>query len=181
MRSSELRRRQFHAGPACDALDTVAGEDMLRELNPSGHVVAELATGCATGDLPDHEPDPRGHGRVAEPCADFTRCCSSMRTCAGPRLPSRQHPFVLRCRASDSPSPPWCRRDHHVRRTNVSLDLGVQDALYTAEVCGANAQVYAGAAAPIMRELHTAQNMHGADGMPISDCPSLGGSRRART
>jgi purine nucleosidase len=48
---------------------------------------------------------------------------------------------------------------------NVPLDMGVQNALYTAELCGATMPVYAGAAKPLSRELGTAQFVHGEDGM----------------
>jgi len=48
---------------------------------------------------------------------------------------------------------------------NVPLDMGVQNALYTAELCQAMMPVYAGAAKPLSRELGTAQFVHGEDGM----------------
>jgi len=48
---------------------------------------------------------------------------------------------------------------------NVPLDQAVQNALYTVELCGADVPVYAGAAAPMARDLETAQNVHGQDGM----------------
>lgn len=48
---------------------------------------------------------------------------------------------------------------------NVSLDQAVQNALYTVELCGADTPVYAGAAAPMARDLSTAQEVHGNDGM----------------
>lgn len=48
---------------------------------------------------------------------------------------------------------------------NVPLDQAVQNALYTVELCGASAPVYAGLARPLMVPLHTAQNVHGRDGM----------------
>jgi purine nucleosidase len=48
---------------------------------------------------------------------------------------------------------------------NVPLDMGIQNALYTRELCGSGAPVYAGAAAPLSRPLGTAQNVHGNDGM----------------
>ena len=51
---------------------------------------------------------------------------------------------------------------------NVGLDQAVQNALYTVELCGADTPVVAGAARPMMRELETAQYVHGADGM--GDC-----------
>ncbi len=48
---------------------------------------------------------------------------------------------------------------------NVPLDQGVQNALYTCELAGADVPVYAGAARPRIRELHTGQTVHGDDGM----------------
>ena len=48
---------------------------------------------------------------------------------------------------------------------NVPLDQAVQNALYTVELCGADTPVYAGLDRPIMRDLETAQNVHGQDGM----------------
>ncbi|MDE0605979.1 MAG: nucleoside hydrolase [Acidimicrobiaceae bacterium] len=48
---------------------------------------------------------------------------------------------------------------------NVGLDQAVQNALYTVELCGSEAPVYAGAASPMMRSLETAQYVHGEDGM----------------
>ena len=48
---------------------------------------------------------------------------------------------------------------------NVPLDMGVQNALYTAELCGATMPIYAGAAKPLSRALGTAQFVHGEDGM----------------
>jgi purine nucleosidase len=48
---------------------------------------------------------------------------------------------------------------------NVPLDLGVQNALYCVELAGADVPVYAGAAAPLIQPLHTAQFVHGQDGM----------------
>jgi len=48
---------------------------------------------------------------------------------------------------------------------NVGLDQAVQNALYTVELCGADTPVIAGAAAPMARDLETAQNVHGQDGM----------------
>ena len=43
--------------------------------------------------------------------------------------------------------------------------MGVQNALYTAELCQATMPIYAGAAKPLSRELGTAQFVHGEDGM----------------
>jgi purine nucleosidase len=48
---------------------------------------------------------------------------------------------------------------------NVPLEMGVQNALYTRELCKSSAPIYVGAAKPLMRELRTAQSVHGADGM----------------
>lgn len=48
---------------------------------------------------------------------------------------------------------------------NVPLDKGVQNALYTVELSGAEVPVYAGAARPLLRDLETAQFVHGEDGM----------------
>ena len=48
---------------------------------------------------------------------------------------------------------------------NVPLDMGIQNALYTAEMCNAQVPIYAGAEAPLVRTLGTAQFVHGHDGM----------------
>jgi purine nucleosidase len=40
---------------------------------------------------------------------------------------------------------------------NVPLDMGMQNALYTAELCAATAPIYVGAAKPLSRDLGTAQ------------------------
>lgn len=48
---------------------------------------------------------------------------------------------------------------------NVPLEMGVQNALYTRELCQSSAPVYVGAAKPLVRELRTAQFVHGMDGM----------------
>jgi len=48
---------------------------------------------------------------------------------------------------------------------NVPLDQAVQNALYTTELCGASTPVYAGAPAPLLRDLGTAQDVHGQDGL----------------
>ncbi len=48
---------------------------------------------------------------------------------------------------------------------NVPVDQGVQNALYTVELSGADVPVYRGAPAPRERELHTGQAVHGEDGM----------------
>ncbi len=49
---------------------------------------------------------------------------------------------------------------------NVPLDIGVQNALYVAELCGhADVPVWAGADRPLVVELETGQHVHGQDGM----------------
>ena len=49
---------------------------------------------------------------------------------------------------------------------NVPLDFGVQNALYTRELCGRlDVPVYVGADAPLRLPLGTAQHVHGHDGM----------------
>lgn len=48
---------------------------------------------------------------------------------------------------------------------NVPLAQGVQNALYTVELCGKSVPVYAGASSPLERPLETAQFVHGEDGM----------------
>lgn len=48
---------------------------------------------------------------------------------------------------------------------NVPMKQGVQNALYTVELCGKNVPVYEGLAKPLVVELHTAQDTHGEDGM----------------
>ena len=47
---------------------------------------------------------------------------------------------------------------------NVPLDQAVQNALYTVELCDSDVPVIAGAAVPMLRDLETAQNVHGQDG-----------------
>ena len=48
---------------------------------------------------------------------------------------------------------------------NVPLPMATQNALYTVEQCGCNIPVYEGCAKPMLREVVTAQNVHGTDGM----------------
>ena len=48
---------------------------------------------------------------------------------------------------------------------NVPLDMGVQNALYTVEMCGAKVPVFAGCSKPLECDLRTAQMVHGKDGM----------------
>lgn len=49
---------------------------------------------------------------------------------------------------------------------NVPIDQGVQNALYTLELCAsAHVPVYQGVSAPLLRPLQTAQYVHGQDGL----------------
>jgi purine nucleosidase len=48
---------------------------------------------------------------------------------------------------------------------NVPVDQGVQNALYTIELCQQSIPVHRGMAAPLTRPLETAQYVHGQDGM----------------
>lgn len=58
---------------------------------------------------------------------------------------------------------------------NVPLDLAVQNALYTRELCERDdVPVHAGAAAPRSIALETAQNVHGGDGMGDIGLPLRG-------
>lgn len=57
---------------------------------------------------------------------------------------------------------------------NVPLDLGVQNALYTVELCQSSVPVHAGCATPRSRPLDTAQFVHGDDGMGDLGLPLRG-------
>ena len=57
---------------------------------------------------------------------------------------------------------------------NVPLDQAVQNALYTVELCGADTPVYSGADRPMLRDLGTAQDVHGEDGMGDIGLPLSG-------
>ncbi len=57
---------------------------------------------------------------------------------------------------------------------NVPLDQGVQNALYTVELCGGGVPVYRGAGMPLSRPLETAQFVHGHDGMGDIGLPLSG-------
>ena len=57
---------------------------------------------------------------------------------------------------------------------NVPLEQGVQNALHTVELTGVKAPVYLGLAAPLIRPLETAQNVHGQDGMGDIGLPLTG-------
>lgn len=57
---------------------------------------------------------------------------------------------------------------------NVPLAQGLQNALYTVELCGASVPVYAGRAKPLLRPLATAEDVHGRDGMGDRGLPLAG-------
>ena len=57
---------------------------------------------------------------------------------------------------------------------NVPLEMGVQNALYTAELCASTVPIYVGAAQPLARTLDTAQFVHGVDGMGDIGLPLFG-------
>ncbi len=57
---------------------------------------------------------------------------------------------------------------------NVPLDQAVQNALYTVELCGENTPVYVGHGRPMLRDLGTAQDVHGEDGMGDIGLPLSG-------
>ncbi len=57
---------------------------------------------------------------------------------------------------------------------NVPLPQALQNALYTVELCGASVPVYAGCAKPMLRNLETAEDVHGNDGMGDIGLPLQG-------
>ncbi len=57
---------------------------------------------------------------------------------------------------------------------NVPVDQGVQNALYTVELCQQAIPVYRGMPAPLTRPLETAQFVHGQDGMGDIGLPLTG-------
>jgi len=57
---------------------------------------------------------------------------------------------------------------------NVPVEMGVQNALYTAQICGKSIPVHAGAALPLVRPFATAQHVHGVDGMGDIGLPLKG-------
>jgi purine nucleosidase len=57
---------------------------------------------------------------------------------------------------------------------NVPVDQGVQNALYTVELCRKKTPVYRGMPAPLIRPLSTAQEVHGVDGMGDIGLPLTG-------
>ena len=62
---------------------------------------------------------------------------------------------------------------------NVPLPQALQNALYTVELCGQSTPVYAGCAKPLLRQLETAQEVHGNDGMGDIGLPLQGRSPAA--
>lgn len=62
---------------------------------------------------------------------------------------------------------------------NVPLPQAVQNALYTVELSGASTPVYAGCAKPLLRQLETAEDVHGNDGMGDIGLPLSGRSPAA--
>jgi len=48
---------------------------------------------------------------------------------------------------------------------NVGVDQGVNNAIYTVDLCNKETKVYKGSAKPLLRSLETAQHVHGQDGM----------------
>ncbi|HZL25028.1 MAG TPA: nucleoside hydrolase [Acidobacteriaceae bacterium] len=48
---------------------------------------------------------------------------------------------------------------------NIGVDQATRNALYAAELCGADVPVFMGAAKPLQRELHSATWFHGMDGL----------------
>ena len=48
---------------------------------------------------------------------------------------------------------------------NVPVEQGTRNALFSAELCGANVPVHPGASKPFLRELETAEWFHGVDGL----------------
>jgi purine nucleosidase len=59
---------------------------------------------------------------------------------------------------------------------NVPVDQGVQNALYTVELCQKSIPVHQGMPAPLVRPLETAQYVHGQDGMGDIGLPLSGRS-----
>jgi len=57
---------------------------------------------------------------------------------------------------------------------NVPVEMGVQNALYTRELCGASTPVHAGADRPLVREHVFAHDVHGRDGMGDVGLPLTG-------
>ena len=54
---------------------------------------------------------------------------------------------------------------------NVPVDLGVRNALYTVELCGADTPVFRGAEAPLLRPAYRSYAFHGRDGLGDTNYP----------
>ncbi|MFZ0036253.1 MAG: nucleoside hydrolase, partial [Candidatus Acidiferrales bacterium] len=57
---------------------------------------------------------------------------------------------------------------------NMPIEKGLQNALYTRDLCGSHAPVYRGCGAPLLRPLHTAEYVHGNDGFGDIGLPLTG-------
>lgn len=57
---------------------------------------------------------------------------------------------------------------------NVPMEMGTQNALYVAELCGSTAPVHRGADRPLVVALETGQHVHGHDGMGDIGLPLTG-------
>src|SRR5262245_23613718 len=57
---------------------------------------------------------------------------------------------------------------------NVPLSQGLQNALYTVELCKKSVPVYAGSITPLLRPLGTAHEVHGLDGLGDIGLPLTG-------
>jgi purine nucleosidase len=73
----------------------------------------------------------------------------------------------------------FAARDVHIEAItvvagNVGLAQTVQNALYTRELCGSAAPVYAGASRPLHADLVVAENVHGKDGLGDIGLPLYG-------
>ena len=55
---------------------------------------------------------------------------------------------------------------------NVPIEQATRNALYTVELCGANAPVYAGTAKPLLRPYESATWFHGRDGLGDHNYPA---------
>lgn len=57
---------------------------------------------------------------------------------------------------------------------NVALDQAIQNAMYTLSLCDADVPVYGGMSKPLIRDLSTADHVHGKDGMSDLGLPLHG-------
>ncbi len=62
---------------------------------------------------------------------------------------------------------------------NVPLNLATKNALMTAEICNSDIQIFEGASKPLFRDLVTAVNVHGNDGM--GDCNLINPTKKQST